>query len=144
MEVFLVYLWLKLDSIRTFIHVMFGVALPLLALVFFAVRSSGYDLFDEPPPEWVKAREAKNKPTNVGSYAGPRFVGVVVFAFASHIFAGLMPTSNQTAALVATYYAVSLAKSEEGNKVLTLVRAKANEFLDSELSKITQPKGETK
>lgn len=144
MEVFLVYLWLKLDSIRTFIHLVFGFALPALAVIMLMFRTAKYDPFDEPPPDWVTARKAKNKPTNVGSYAWPRLAGITAFVLASHIFAGLMPTSNQTAALVATYYAVSLAKSEEGNKVLTLVRTKANEFLDSELSKITQPKGETK
>lgn len=143
MEVFLVYLWLKLDSIRMFIFAL-GVVMPALAVIILMVRTAKYDPFEEAPPDWVKARKAKNKPTNVGSYAWPRFTAIVAFALVSHIFASLMPTSNQTAALVATYYAVSLAKSEEGNKVLTLVRAKANEFLDSELSKIIQPKGETK
>ena len=51
---------------------------------------------------------------------------------------GAIPNSNQTAMLVAASYAESAVQSPEGQKLITLVRKKANSYLDNQLSELDE------
>jgi len=114
MEVFLVYLWLKLDSLIT----------GLCFLIFACCAGAGIsaicslDLYGEKKAYWFKLMR--------------RFLGGALCLLGLVV---LVPSSKETAILVGTSYAVDLAKSPEGAKVVSLIRKKANEYLDAELNK---------
>ena len=65
------------------------------------------------------------------------------------VFAALIPNpnQNQVAVLVGTHYALELGKSPEGQKIVSIVRAKANSYLDEQLKELVEenkPKKESK
>jgi hypothetical protein len=116
MEVFLVYLWLKLDSITVALYIVAGV----LALAVPFVYAVGYP--DGCYQETKKAYKAEHQNTRNRCFT----IGVIC-----GVLALLLPGSKDTAILVATHYAGELVRSPEGTKVLTLARKKANEYLDA-------------
>jgi hypothetical protein len=54
------------------------------------------------------------------------------------VIAAAIPTQNQVAVLVGTHYALELGKSPEGQKIVSLVRAKANNYLDEQLKELVE------
>ncbi|MGE5452214.1 MAG: hypothetical protein ACM3VZ_10300 [Acidobacteriota bacterium] len=116
MEVFLVYLWLKLDTVLI-VMCTCGV-LMLISPAFYAMSK---DLV------W-KDEEIRRIELMWPIYKRAFISGCVIL-----ILCTVLPSSKQTAILVGTSYAVDLAKSPEGVKVVSLIRKKANEYLDEEL-----------
>lgn len=58
---------------------------------------------------------------------------VIAAAFLAPVLL-LTPTARDIAVLVSTHYALELGKSPEGTKVMSLIRKKANEYLDEALA----------
>ena len=123
MEVLFVYLWLKLD---TFIPILVAYGF-CCTTVIPSVYSIGR------PSSYLYGRdELAAYETKWAKIAKRTFIsGVVALAIAT-----LLPSSKETAILVGTSYAVALAKSPEGVKVGTLIRKKANQFLDEQINSI--------
>lgn len=121
MEVFLVYLWLKVDSLLT---LMFCVALSLFVLTSLFYSFGRMDCYYQDEKDdfiaehWGNAKKAYK-------------IGMVLL-----ILSLMIPSSKQIAILVGTSYAVDFAKSPEGAKIGQLIRKKANDFLDEELKEI--------
>ena len=123
MEVFLVYLWLKLDSLRFFLCVTFFIC--VLGWFVYGISLSDCH-FDKDKNEHRNKWWPVTKKTLIS--------GVLCL-----IISLLMPSSQQTAILVGTHYAVDLAKSPEGAKVFSLIRKKANDYLDEQLKPEPKP-----
>ena len=104
MELFLIYLWLKLDAIVISAWV---AGIFLLTCGLFC---------------WGPISEGKVFPLKT----------FIVAAFCG-LLGLLLPSAKDTAILVGASYAIDLAKSPEGQKIQTLIRKKANEFLDEQL-----------
>jgi NADH:ubiquinone oxidoreductase subunit 6 (subunit J) len=115
MELLLIYLWLKLDSLNTLIVIAGAVA---------AIATFGCFMFGSIEQE------------EIGITWGKRGVFAVVVCAT---LAVAMPSSKDVAILVGASYGLDLAKSSEGQKAWTLIRGKANELLDEELKKLTPP-----
>lgn len=108
MELFLIYLWLKLDTFVGWSIAICIVSVGLLMLTFLIWGMENNEFF----PKWK------------------RFLWVIIPSFCFSIFT---PSSKDTAILVGASYAIDLAKSPEGQKIQTLIRKKANEYLDEQL-----------
>lgn len=117
MELFLVYLWLKLDGL----HVALWVLIPALLLARMAFTISKGDLSREGQKEFDLIYGLRRK-------------FLLPLASICIILAVFLPTSKDVAILVGTSYAMSISKSPEGEKVMTLIRKKANEYLDEQLT----------
>lgn len=127
MELFLVYMWLKINTFIGWSEAIAFVALAMFGVCIVNILSSGMHEYgstqkkwdEEKGPIWKKRRAAALK---------------ILIPFAS--FALLMPSSTDTAILVASAVAIDVAKSPEGTKIGQLLRGKANELLDAELKKL--------
>lgn len=134
MELFLLYVWMKLSTIQVVLGIF--IAAGVVAVLFCAIH-----LLDDSVPkrynydtreEWETAVEAKKK--NRGPYrllqrlkwAIPALIALFV----------VMPSQTQTAVLVARHYALRMADSPEASKVTQVLRKKANEYLDEELKEV--------
>jgi LEA14-like dessication related protein len=115
MELFLIYVWLKLDSV--------GVVL-IAATVVLAVVAPMMFMFGNMEDSEVALKWGRR---------GLIALGLVVAAKV------IFPTSTDVAVLVGASYGLDLAKSAEGQKAWTLIRGKANELLDEELKKLSPP-----
>ncbi len=133
MELFLLYLWLKLDG---FIGI--SELFTILCTIGLVVSLGNYGdaksnltnyrtLYD---PDRQEARLASWKP-----WIKRFFISGVCFLSLST----LLPSSKETAILVGASVALDMAKSPEGQKIGTLIRAKANELLDHEINKLNKP-----
>lgn len=146
MEVFLVYLWLKLDTLSGFFGItslIVGSFLTICSIFFFVDETVGR----KENPEYLKwknlsldQRTKLDCPPPTIKKKWREVFGVVpitiVISFgALWLF---LPSANQAAVLVGTHYAVKLAESPEGLKVQSLIRKKANEFLDEQLKEVTK------
>lgn len=123
MEVFLVYLWLKLDL---FIGFLWGGAV----IAGFWRVVCALNKHDNVNYSW---KEFYRRPDAYDVQYKHRWKycwHVIVICLT---LALTLPTANQAAALVGTHYAVQLASSPEGQKVQSLIRKKANEYLDEQL-----------
>lgn len=128
MEVFFVYLWLKLDAVHSTLggtQVVFAIIAIGCGVVAFFCKAEGDD------EDWEKI--------------GAPVRRVVIWSLAIFSLCGLtrlvLPTAQQTAVLVATHYAFKVVNTPEAEKLMTLVRAKANAMLDEEIKALTEPKG---
>lgn len=121
MELFVIYLWLKLDI---FIRVLVISSLTLtICISLLYVMNSPVD-----------RRETKEYYTrNSKSYK--RFLITMCSMF---IVGTILPSSKDTAILVGASYAVDFAKSPEGAKIGTLIRKKANDYLDDQLKEVAK------
>ena len=134
MELFLLYVWMKLSTILVVLGIF--IAAGVVAVLFCVIT-----LLDDSVPkrynydtreEWETAVEAKKK--NRGPYrllqrlkwAIPALIALFV----------VMPSQTQTAVLVAGHYALRMADSPEASKVMQVLRKKANEYLDEELKEV--------
>jgi len=125
-ELFLIYLWLKLDAFRTgsitafIVMAVFG----MCWLIFAGIESPMFDV----EKYWANQKRLFN------TYAKLP----VIIITSLFLFSWILPTSRQTAILVGSYVALDIIKSPEGEKIGKLVRQKANEFLDKELSTVVK------
>lgn len=123
MEVLFVYLWLKLDALVLIIFLVFPFSL-ICGLVY-GIRIAESKL----EVEKKMVRDNWWLPTKR-----------ILITGVSCLFTSVMlPSTQQTAILVGTYYAVDFAKSSEGTKVFSLIRKKANDYLDEQLKPETKP-----
>ena len=111
MELFLLYLWMKLDTFREMLLAggLFGMVLLSFALIW---------VVDENPLRDKRLRSWK--------------WGVAVTLSFFSLFV-VVPSSNQMAGLVVGGVALNAAESPEAQKMLTLLRKRANAYLDEQL-----------
>jgi len=123
MEVLFVYLWLKLDALFWLVFMIFPFS--LCCWVMYGIVLSECK------------REDDIKEFRAGYW--PKTKKVLFAGISCLIISVLLPGTQQTAILVGTHYAVDLAKSPEGVKVFSLIRKKANDYLDEQLKPETKP-----
>lgn len=134
MELFLLYLWLKLDAV--------GVLLifSLIASIIFLFISSHHcaeaqwnltnyrSLYD---PTTQETRLSLWKPLRKKA---------VIYSLGLAALLAVFPSSKDVAVLVGAHLALDVVRSPEGAKVATLLRGKANEILDAELQNLLPKK----
>jgi len=123
MEVFLVYLWLKINAF-SMILLIAGIILMLMIVWYkmkldFAWDAEGKKIVRD---QWWSVVKRNF------------FIGV-----ACVIISTATPSAQQVAILVGTSYAVDFAKSPEGAKIGQLIRKKANDYLDEQLKEVQKP-----
>jgi hypothetical protein len=130
MELFLIYLWLKLDSVAN------------LCLALAIISTVGYIIFWLPRGVEQFDRSFQNNPENnktIGKLLKIHnrlpFIAVILYCVVV-----ILPSSKDVAILVASSVAIDVAKSPEGVKLGSLLRGKANELLDQELNKLNKGK----
>lgn len=123
MELFLLYLWLKLD--------MFLSVTGVLSVVGLVLWSIGW------LPRFIENTDLN--PTETEKMFNKGHTLLFKLSAVCVVLTLVVPSSKDTAILVGASYAFDLAKSPEGQKVGSLLRGKANELLDAELKKL-QPK----
>lgn len=114
MEVFFVYLWMQLTSIS----ILFLTVSCLAACMWIA--------------GWLARSETRENTPFYNKVVRVQKGCVGVFAVMGTLFF-LLPSQATVAVMVGTHYALKLASSEEGVKVQSLIRKKANEYLDEQL-----------
>ena len=122
MELFVIYLWLKVDLfINIFTWVLAPITLIVL-LVYVIARSEKHSYsIEQFQTNW------DNKLKKFLIISGTLFtIGI------------LTPDSKDIAILVGASYAVDFAKSPEGAKIGTLIRKKANNYLDEQLKEVAK------
>lgn len=123
MELMLLYFWLKLNTIITFLIIISALLIVIGVLcVFSYLDNSTY----ERPITLAGSFKAFSR-------AGMLGVLTLVLAFG-------IPNRTETAILVGANYAFKAAETPEAQKVMTLIRKKANELLDEELEKNSKEK----
>jgi hypothetical protein len=123
MELFLLYFWLKLDSIisiATGLGWMAGLFISIAGIIVFV---AGIEHCENDTLSWLTRMVKK---------------AVFLFVFAI-ILVLLLPSTKQMAILVGANFALDAVHSPEGQKVTSLLRLKANEILDAEIVKLTTP-----
>lgn len=123
MEVFLVYLWLK---INTFSALLFVVGAVLMLMLFWYALKVDFAYY---PSEKESIREQWWSTIKRNFFIGVTCVLISV----------AIPSAQQVAILVGTSYAVDFAKSPEGAKIGSLIRKKANDYLDEQLKEVVKP-----
>jgi|SRR6476660_3072919 len=124
MELFLIYLWLKLDAF-IFISGVLVVGMLIALGMYYAFRND----------DWL-SNSLGNKDNSYKLFDSKYKVikrTLLISIPLLFIFAVVTPSSKDTAILVGASYAIDLAKSPEGQKVQSLIRKKANDFLDEQL-----------
>lgn len=114
MELLILYLWMKLDGV-----IAVSITVGVLSLIFAVVCAIA----------WTESREEENK-VKCNKYF-KNSIKTSVFLF---VVAFITPSQTQTAVLVGGYYAKEALTSPEGQKVISVLRKKANEYLDKELA----------
>ena len=131
MELFLIYLWLKLDAFLMVLYI----------ALFFSIFATAVTLIPWEEPAGYTARTEEHL-TRIANARLSRMTwrkrGVTLFMTLLVPYL-LIPNSKETATLVLSHYALSFANSPEGEKVFKLIRATANNILDTELQKLNQP-----
>jgi hypothetical protein len=116
MEVFLLYLWLKIDAIRWLLMASFVVVIfPYLFFRFVYAMEGGHGV-EKPRTRWLV---------------------LAVVLITAHT---AIPNTGQTAALVAAHYVVKAAESPEATKLMQVLRKKANEYLEEQLEEAPKKK----
>jgi len=118
MELFILYLWLKIDTIIGFF--IFAGCSSVIALIFSAIRFSDYS-------DTLDKKKYWNTKIKV-------FLVLIPLLFST---GNLIPSKQDTAILVGAHYALKVAESPEAAKVMTLLRQKADTMLDEAISKET-------
>jgi len=125
MELFILYLWLKLDAFRSFLAVA-AIATGIVALII--------TIFTLDP--------VNDTGTKFPFMKGNRLMPLLSLFF---IIANVaLPDKTQTAYLVGAHYALKAAESPEVEKIISLLRKKANIILDTELEKYNIKKDDFK
>lgn len=114
MELFILYLWLKLNAIAAGFSFLFVASIiVLLAGLFIQEVCLDKGLY---------------------TYWKRTVAAILIFGSISL----LLPSKTDTAILVGAHYALKVAETPEAAKVMTLLRQKANDLLDEELNKTTK------
>lgn len=125
MELFLLYLWLKMDSIITIFQTTGVVSGFIFFVTFmFSHMTSSYE------DMYKYAVEFKTK-------TWKKWIFLPITCFMIGTF---LPSKTDVAVLVGGSYALDVAKSPEAAKLMTVVRGKANEILDEEIKKLNKEK----
>jgi hypothetical protein len=114
MELFLLYIWMKLGDL--FVILLVAAATFLLFAIICLLQH-----YDYPTKGWWVLSK---------KWFAASATLVIISA--------TIPTQNQVAVLVGTHYALELGKSPEGQKIVSLVRAKANNYLDEQLKELVE------
>lgn len=125
MELFLIYLWLKLDSFGWLLMSIAIFGTMVLTVITIAGRI-GEDWDTSPTPEEKRYIKWLN-----------RAWLVVGFSIVGSVF---LPSSKDVAIIVGSSIAIDTIKSPEGQKISQLLRGKANELLDAEIKKLQPTK----
>lgn len=126
MELFLLYLWLKVDTIIT--AVASAGIISSFAFFFTLMWASCAGSWEDNYQAAVKFKTKGWK----------RWVFVPISCF---MLATFLPSKTDIAILVGGSYALDVAKSPEAAKLMTVIRGKANEILDQQIKQLqTQPK----
>ena len=118
MELFLLYVWLKLDTIHFTCG--FIIVLTLIYLLFRAMWATS------------PSNDRKREMTSQKLSTSIRRCSVTIAVL--FITGLVLPTQKETAVLVAGHYALQVIESPEAAKIVGVLRMKANEYLDKELS----------
>lgn len=124
MELFLLYVWMKLPALSWAM----GLASLILMVIWFAYWVWGCD--EDSMTANTLARMAARR-------AGAGYKKAMLYPYYAICLAAVnlvMPGQTQTAVLVAGHYALTMAASPEASKVMAVLRKKANEYLDEELA----------
>lgn len=121
MEVFFVYLWMKLSLFEIGVGNMLTSVILIVInfLAFFVVYECGGESNFTTLKKW--------------SF---RFWVWLFIPWA--IACAILPSQKEMAILVGTHYAVQFSNSPEGEKVTTLIRMKANQYMDEQISEINK------
>lgn len=111
MELFLLYLWLKLDTVINLLGGLTTISVLLILGTLLIAGVSEGEYFFKRVLKWA-----------------------IVGACSGVVLITVLPTSKQAAVLVAGHYALKISESPEAAKVMSVLRKKANEFLDAELA----------
>lgn len=124
MELFLLYLWLKLDVVCTALLVLF-----ILGMLAYTMGWIQRSIEDYDNSNYSGAKKF--------CYWHTKLLFISLF---SGLFLIAIPSSKDVAILVGASVALDIAKSPEGAKIGQLLRGKANELLDAELKKLQPSK----
>ena len=123
MELFLIYIWLKL-GVLTFGLVLTAIVLCIVRFVLSLARGDLYEnqraAYDARWKRWQK--------------------WTLPVAITALVFAGMLPSKTDVAILVGAKIAIDVASSPEGAKVGAILRGKVNELLDEELKQLAPKK----
>ena len=125
MLTFLVYLWLKLDTV---LHGIFVVT------VLYVVAIAFYGLFCG-----IEADLSQKGQERFEVYK-KNFRKRLIIWLSTLFVVSAIPNSNQVAVLAATHYTQELVQSEEGQKIVQLIRKKATTYLDEQLKELDAAK----
>jgi hypothetical protein len=121
MDLFLIYIWLKLPSIQGFMFFLLGFCSITTLILFNYVRPiSHYRETEETREADKQAAKLAKKVTLIGCSC----IFTLVFLIQA------LPSKEDVAILVGSSYALDLAKSPTGQKVKTLLVSKAEAMLD--------------
>ncbi len=122
MDYVLIFFWMQIPSFILALSILAGFFGVLAIACAFNIPSKPYyadvEATEEKAKAWINA---------VKKWA--------IRSITTALFAVLFPSQLTIAAMVGTYYTKEAVNSVEGQKVVTLIRKKANEFLDAELKK---------
>lgn len=122
MELFLLYIWLKLDT--------FNNALLVVSLIVLIIS---YGMFILSLPMWEIYETSKENASIKNNEILKKTKAPKLWAYAAMVLFLLIPSQQQSTYLVAGYLAKEVATSPEADKLLKVLRKKANELLDEEL-----------
>lgn len=117
MELFLLYIWLKLGSISTFL-ITICVLLAGVA-IWSAMNISEYH------EKYIGKGYVKQMTDRRNKFT--------MYSLITLALVGGLPSKTDVAILVGANYALKAAETPEAQKVMTILRAKANEILDAEI-----------
>lgn len=142
MEIFLLYTILKLDALNTAITLFLSVntlmvlfiPLPYYASDTHKTKNPAYGLWCRLPLE--ERNKTLEPPAELVVHIYKHLPYKVLFGvmLASLLLLATIPNTKQAAVLVAAHYTLEAASSEEGQKLVKLLRRKANEYLDEQLT----------
>jgi len=143
MDLFFIYLWLKLDAIGIFCASI-GALLSLVVVLVGTVNSTtkvnpAYDAWKKENSKQLVYHNPYDPNLRVMLWSTwPRWKYVPMMMLVMSV---ILPTSRDTAIIFASHYALELSKSPEGEKVWQLVRGTVNKELDAALADLVKPKG---
>lgn len=153
MELFLIYLWLQINTI-SFLFILAGVLFVVYVLLMFANYGDTYKRVSSLSKDQIKGLINETHLRNQKYFSFDYFeqiieeasqVSITTFSIVKKwvylsifcVATGfLMPSKTDIAILVGASIAIDFAKSPEAEKVSILLRGKANELLDAEIKKL--------
>ena len=125
MLTFLVYLWLKLDTV---LNGIWAVA------VLYAIWLAFYGAFCALDADYSRKGQERFEVYK------KNFRKRLIICLSTIFIVSIIPNSNQMAVLAATHYTQELVQSEEGQKIVQLIRKKATTYLDEQLKELDAAK----